>query len=38
MDYVGEGKDLAISQVTSVHNIKIIWDDQLPNPSTKHVV
>ena len=29
---------VAISQVTSVHNVKIIWDDQLPNPVTKNIV
>ena len=29
---------VAISQVTSVHNIKIIWDNQLPNPVTKYIV
>ena len=29
---------VAISQVTSVHNIKIIWDDQFPNPVTKNIV
>jgi hypothetical protein len=29
---------VAISRVTSVHNIKIIWDDQLPNPVTKNIV
>ena len=29
---------VVISQVTSVHNIKIIWDDQFPNPVTKNIV
>ena len=29
---------VAISQVTSVHNIKIIWDDHQPNPVTKNIV
>ena len=29
---------VAISRVTSVHNIKIIWDDQHPNPVTKNIV
>ena len=29
---------VAISGVTSVHNIKIIWDNQHPNPVTKNIV
>ena len=29
---------VVISQVTSVDNIKIIWDDQFPNPVTKNIV
>ena len=29
---------VAIWQVTSVDNIKIIWDDQLQNPVTKNIV
>jgi len=29
---------VVISQVTSVHNIKVIWDNQHPNPVTKNIV
>jgi len=29
---------VAISQVTSVHIVKIIWDDHQPNPVTKNIV
>ena len=29
---------VAISRVTSVHNIKIIWDNQHANPVTKNIV
>jgi len=29
---------VVISQVTSVHNIKIIWDNQQLNPATKNIV
>jgi len=29
---------VAISQVTSVHNIKAIWDSRLDLPATKNIV
>jgi len=29
---------VVISRVTSVHNIKIIWDNQFPSPVTKNIV
>jgi hypothetical protein len=29
---------VAVSQVTSVHNIKVIWDSNLALPITKNIV
>jgi uncharacterized protein (DUF2342 family) len=29
---------VAVSQVTSVHNIKVIWDSNVALPTTKNIV
>ena len=29
---------VAVSQVTSVHNIKVIWDSNIAGPVTKNIV